>query len=145
MRESRCMSLLPRTTLHSDSEQLLPLQPHAVAQLPYSHKPLAPRAHPLIQPLNPTNEIQFHNKQKTTSHIINLFSPVQAVRQTFALRLPLLTKSHRRRGGSDYQKQVEHVDEQVARQWLGQHWFVIAYIAVYIQGHVIFSNNGNLK
>ncbi len=24
--------------------------------------------------------------------------------------------------------------EQIARQWLGQHWFITAYVAVYIQG-----------
>jgi hypothetical protein len=26
------------------------------------------------------------------------------------------------------------VDEQIARQRLGQHWFITEYIAVYIQG-----------
>jgi hypothetical protein len=29
---------------------------------------------------------------------------------------------------------VTSVDEQVGRQWLGQHWFITEYIAAYIQG-----------
>jgi hypothetical protein len=41
---------------------------------------------------------------------------------------------HRQFTCQDYELFVRIVDEQVARQRLGQHWFITVYIAAYIQG-----------